>query len=104
MESNALLERLKAETAEADTKVLIDLLDDAKEIILNRRYPFVEDRPVDVPKRYASLQYRIALELYAKRGAEGEVQHIENGIHRSYSSADVSPELLRQITPMAGGF
>lgn len=103
---NALLARLKRETAEADETVLIDLLSDATEIVLNRRYPFVqeEDRPTEVPARYTSILYRIALELYSKRGAEGEVQHIENGVHRNYSSADVSPELLRQIIPVAGGF
>ena len=37
-----------------------------------------------------------------KRGAEGEVQHIENGIHRNYKYADVPTELLRDIPPMCG--
>ena len=104
METPDLLERLKHETADADENMLADLLSDAAEIILNRRYPFLGERPIEVPQRYRTLQYRIALELYSKRGAEGEVQHIENGIHRNYSSADVSPELLNQIIPMAGGF
>lgn len=101
---NELLLRLKRETNEIDDNVLIGLLDDAEQIVLNRRYPFAGDCPNAVPYRYRSVQYRIALELYAKRGAEGEIQHIENGVHRSYSSADVSPELLREIVPMAGGF
>jgi hypothetical protein len=40
--------------------------------------------------------------MFNKRGAEGETSHSENGVSRTYSSASVSEELLREITPKAG--
>jgi hypothetical protein len=40
--------------------------------------------------------------MFNKRGAEGETAHSENGVSRSYSSASVSEELLREITPKVG--
>lgn len=69
--------------------------------ILNQRYPY-DDTTVDVPARYQSLQVRIAAELYAKLGAEGQITHSENGISRAWDSADVAQGLLNEITPYVG--
>ena len=55
----------------------------------------------EVETAYLTHQIKIAVELYSKRGAEGETAHGENGISRSYEKADISPSLLCQITPMA---
>ena len=63
-----------------------------------RRYPF-EDFPGELESRYLDLQLRIAADLYAKAGAEGETSHSENGVSRSYSNAWVSEELLLEVTP-----
>ena len=52
-----------------------------------------------VESKYETTQIKIAVELFNKRGAEGQSGHSENGINRSYESADVSPSLLSQITP-----
>jgi hypothetical protein len=60
------------------------------------------DYPEDIEPRYKDLQIRIAVEMFAKRGAEGETSHSENGISRTYSSANISEDLLREITPKAG--
>jgi hypothetical protein len=96
------LERMKLRIPENDNEVeLVDVLDSAKAIILSRRYPFGE-QPDVLEKRYEDLQVRIAVELYNKRGVEGQTSHSENGVSRSYSSASVSEELLREITPKAG--
>ena len=96
------LERLKLRIPENDNELeLVDVLDSAKAIILSRRYPFGE-QPDVLEKRYEDLQVRIAVELYNKRGVEGQTSHSENGVSRSYSSASVSEELLREITPKAG--
>jgi hypothetical protein len=40
--------------------------------------------------------------MYNKLGVEGQTSHSENGVSRSYSSASVSEELLREITPKVG--
>lgn len=96
------LERLKIRITEnvADNE-LEDILESAKAVILSRRYPFGE-QPTEIEDRYKDLQIRIAVEMFNKRGAEGEVAHSENGVSRSYSSANVSEELLREITPKVG--
>ena len=96
------LERLKIRITENVSDIeLEDLLESAKAVILSRRFPFGE-HPVDIEDKYKDLQIRIAVEMYNKQGAEGETSHSENGISRSYSSASVSEELLREITPKAG--
>jgi hypothetical protein len=76
-------------------------LESAKAVILSRRFPF-GDYPEDIEPRYKDLQIRIAVEMFAKRGAEGETAHSENGISRTYASSNVSEDLLREITPKAG--
>ena len=79
--------------------VLSSLLEDAQALILNRAYPFGYDEGTVVPKRYERIQISLAVELYSKRGAEGQTSHSENGISRSW--AETSP-LLRQIIPHCG--
>ena len=68
--------------------------------ILNRMYPFKEDfTDMDVPDKYAMTQLDIAVYLLNKRGAEGEIQHIENGIHRNYGSSDIPDGMLKDVVP-----
>ena len=96
------LERLKIRITENVSDIeLEDLLESAKAVILSRRFPFGE-WPEEIEPRYKDLQIRIAVEMYSKQGAEGQLSHSENGISRTYSSASVSEELLREITPKAG--
>ena len=96
------LERLKMKITENVTDVeLEDLLESAKAVILSRRFPFGEV-PDEIENRYKDLQIRIAVEMFNKQGAEGQLSHSENGVSRTYSSAGVSEELLREITPKAG--
>lgn len=102
------LERLKLRITENVSDLeLEDLLESAKNIILSHRYPFCEF-PTDengetfVESRYLDLQIRIATELFAKAGAEGETSHSENGVGRTWENANVSESLLREITPKVG--
>jgi hypothetical protein len=93
------LERLKIRITEKLTdKELEDILESAKAVILSRRFPHGE-WPEEIEGKYKDLQIRIAVEMFNKQGAEGEIAHSENGVSRSYSSASVSEELLREITP-----
>jgi hypothetical protein len=96
------LERLKIRiTEKVSDAELEDILESAKAVILSRRFPF-GNPPVEIEDRYKDLQIRIAVEMFNKRGAEGETAHSENGISRSYASANVSEDLLKEITPKAG--
>ena len=96
------LERLKIRITEnASDGELEDLLESAKAVILSRRFPFGEV-PDEIESRYKDLQIRIAVEMFNKIGAEGQTAHSENGISRSFASASVSEDLLREITPKGG--
>ena len=55
-----------------------------------------------VEPRYEDLQFRIALDLYNKQGAEGEIGHNENGINRTFESSWISDQLLNEVVPLAG--
>lgn len=104
METNEKIERLSAlilpDTANSD--LLSYLLEQAEGIILNRRYPFGAPEGATLSAFYEQIQIRIALELFSKMGAEGQIAHSENGVSRTWEAADVSPSLLKQIIPLCG--
>ena len=98
-----MLRRLLGED-DTETDILEAYLDQAKYKILNRMYQFPEfydeyDEDIDVPDRYVGAQLNICVYLLNRRGAEGEVQHIENGIHRNYGSSDVPDAMLKDVVP-----
>lgn len=103
-----VLERLKLRL-EADSAgeeipsdaVLLDCMETAKSAILARRHQVTQGEwPDELPKRYLDLQFRIVLEMVNKMGAEGEIAHNENGVSRTYQSAWISDELLREVVPL----
>jgi len=80
--------------------VLSAYLELARQKILNRMYPFMEDfEGMEVPDKYTAIQLKIANYMLGKRGAEGQIQHIENGIHRNYGSGDIPNDMLAEIVP-----
>ena len=86
----------------ASDELLLYLLEQSEGIILNRRYPFGAPEGASLSPLHEQIQIRIAVELFSKMGAEGQVMHIENGVHRTWEAGDVSPSLLRQIIPVCG--
>ena len=93
---------LKAMVGSSDTDdVLLAYLDLAGAKIINRAHPY-DSEVTEVPRRYEFLQCEIAAYLLNKRGAEGQTGHSENGISRSYESADVPESMLGAVTPMVG--
>ena len=96
-----LLHRMM-EGDDTDSGILEVYLELAAQKILNRMYPFREDyEGLEVPDRYVMKQLDIAVYMLNKRGAEGEIQHIENGIHRNYGSSDIPDALLKDVYPFA---
>ena len=88
----------KGDNTEDD--ILEVYLELAGQKILNRMYPYKEDYDgLEVPDRYLSIQLKVANYLLNKRGAEGQIQHIENGIHRNYGAADIPDGMLTEIVP-----
>ena len=95
------LARLKLRTNEPDEAILRDCRESAKAAIMARRYPF-QEWPYELERRYLDLQFRCAMDIYAKIGAEGEISHNENGVNRGYESSWISESLLQEVTPLAG--
>lgn len=91
---------LSPDTASND--LLLYLLDVAEGIILNRRYPFGAPEGATLSALHEQIQLRVAVELFSKMGAEGQIEHAENGVTRKWEAADVSPSLLRLIVPVCG--
>lgn len=86
------LRELLGNTTKSDV-ILQFCLDCAKDIICSIR------NSDDVEFEYNQIQLLIAIELFNKRGAEGEIAHNELGISRTYAAGDISPTLLSKITP-----
>ena len=95
--------RTMIDDREEDEGVLSAYLELAGDKILNRMYPYKGDYTgLSVPDRYASIQLKVAAYMLNKRGAEGQVQHIENGVHRNYGDADVPESMLASVAPFVG--
>ena len=84
----------------SDDKI-ISYLTIAGRKIINRAYPY-DDEVTEVPRRYGYLQCEIACYLLKKRGADGQTGHSENGVSRSYESADVPESMLSEVIPHVG--
>ena len=94
--------RVMTEKSEDDEgwsdEVLFLYLTIAGQKILNRAYPY-DNAITTVPVRYGYLQCEIANYLLNKRGAEGQTAHSENGVNRSYESADIPESMLSEVVP-----
>jgi hypothetical protein len=86
----------------ASNNLLFYLLEQSEGIILNRRYPFGTPEGASLSPLHEQIQLRMAVELFNKMGADGQITHTENGIMRTWEAGDVSPSLLRQIVPVCG--
>lgn len=93
MSQLTVLKSLLGDPPESDA-VLQFYIDCAGDLICDIRNSNV------VETKYERIQLKIAVEMYNKRGAEGQMSHTENGLSRSYEKADISDSLLRQVTPI----
>lgn len=91
------LQKLKSLVANpiGEDEILQFCLDNAGDIICDIRN---SDKVENV---YLNRQISIAIEIYNKRGAEGQVGHDENGLVRIYEKGDVSDTVINKITPVA---
>lgn len=97
MEQLSKLKRRLLIEDNSQDELLLDLLNDAKLTICNIR------NANDVEPQYYGVQVKMAVELYNRMGAEGQISHAENGISRIYEKGSISHTLLNQITPVAMG-
>lgn len=95
------LAMISAMSDETDQTVLSAYLTLAKQIILEKAFPF-GGYPETLPAQYDGVHVEAAAYLLAKRGAEGEIVHLENGVSRHWEDGSVPPSILRRIVPFAG--
>lgn len=93
-----------ADTVRFKESVLSAFLDLASDVILQRMYPFGAPDGAEVPEKYERKQCTIAVYLYNRQGSEGETYHSENGINRTYASAEVPHDMLKSIVPLGKVF
>jgi Phage QLRG family, putative DNA packaging. len=83
--------------SDTDHDQKLQLMLDRAESVIKHRRNWPEEEPME--PRWNELQIQIALFLWNKQGAEGETQHTENGVSRSYENSDIPASLLNDITP-----
>lgn len=84
--------------SDTDHDQKLQLMLDRAESVIKHRRNWPDEEPME--PRWNELQIQIALFLWNKQGAEGETQHTENGVSRSYENADIPVSLLNDITPL----
>lgn len=95
-----VLKRLKLRIPEeSNDELLFDILESAKNLIMLKRFPFIDETPLELENKYIELQLQIAVRMYNKIGAEGETAHTESGVSRSYGSSAEYEDLLARVIP-----
>jgi hypothetical protein len=76
--------------------------DDLLSLYLEDAYFIINDirETEEIEEKYKPVAREIVIERINKMGAEGQKSHSEEGISRSWSSANISGELLARITPI----
>ena len=89
-------------TTEEDT-LLSGYLDLAKDTIIGHLCSvYTPDNPIlDVPQKYEAVQIMAVIAGYNLIGAEGEVIHNENGIHRHFEYSDMLDYVEGHVLPYA---
>lgn len=84
-----------------EDKLLNILLKQSETAVLRRLYPYNHSKK-NVPERYEPKVIQIAIYLYNKRGAEGQLYHHEGSVMRGYESGHIPESMLIDIVPMVG--
>ena len=104
MSKKTMTKKVKALSPKTSEEAISVYLEMSVQAILNKLYPFSgseEYYEVDgLPRKYEPLAVRICIYLIRKEGAEGQITHVENGVHRSYESADIPQSMLNEVIPM----
>ena len=80
-------------------EVLNAMLTLSQSLILNKMYPSGYPEGSMVPSMYEHVQLELAVELYTRRGAEGQASHTENGITRTWTE---KCRTLARVVPHVG--
>lgn len=74
----------------------------SKNAILLKRFPYLQDvSEKELPSIYDSLCVRLAVYMYNKQGAEGEISHTENGVSIKWENGDLPESMMAEVIPMS---
>ena len=74
----------------------------SKNAILLKRFPYLQDvGDKELPSIYDSLCVRLAVYMYNKQGAEGEISHTENGVSIKWENGDLPESMMSEVIPMS---
>lgn len=73
----------------------------ARNAMIERLYPYDTGKTVsDIPARYDTIECELAARYYLRRGSQGEIDHEELNVNRSWASVD-DADILQRLTPFA---
>ena len=84
------------------SNMLNSLLEDSKQILLGKLFPFEDFSEYDVPVQYNNWQIRCCVELYNLADRQGITSYAENGLSWTKLSDGLSYSLMNQIISRAG--
>lgn len=100
-EKIAMVKTLVENDAGATDEVVTVYLTLARNAMIERLFPYDSTKDSgDVPVRYDTIQCELAARYYLRRGGQGEIDHEENGVNRSWASVD-DADILERLTPFA---
>lgn len=74
----------------------------SKNAILLKRFPYLQDvSEKELPSIYNSLCVRLAVYMFNKQGAEGEISHTENGVSIKWENGDLPESMMSEVIPMS---
>lgn len=82
--------------------MLNSLLEDSKEILLGKLFPFEDFSTYEVPTQYQNWQIRCCVELYNLADKQGITSYAENGLSWTKLSDGLSLSLMNQLISRAG--
>lgn len=82
--------------------MLNSLLEDSKEILLGKLFPFEDFSTYEIPTQYKNWQIRCCVELYNLADKEGITSYAENGLSWTKLSDGLSLSLMNQLISRAG--
>lgn len=100
-EKITMVQTLVENDPEATNTVVPVYLNLACNAMLERLFPLHSEKTVeDIPVRYDVLQCELAARYFLRRGGQGEINHEENGVNRTYGSVN-DEDILCCLTPFA---
>ena len=99
------LEKLKIDlvgTIELEDEILERFLHKAEALYKVLKFPSEIPKDYELTDIEDEIVVDIANEVISRIGANGQITHIENGIHRTWEGSDISNGLRKRIVPVGG--